>query len=164
MNATCRTLCNATTDPATDMSAAPGTFVWVGKHRLHKICIGAGSPTVVFDSGLDGNALDRIRVWSGAAEFTRACTYDRAGYGWSDAGPLPRDSTRISHDLEILLGNASVPVPYLLVGHSFGGFNVPLFSHNNPQQIAPARCWSTRLTRISSNASEDAGMRSSAQE
>lgn len=114
---------------------APGSFVWVGKHRLHLNCSGEGSPTVIFDSGLGGSSLDWVRVQPQVASFTRACSYDRAGYGWSDPGPRPRDSARISTELESLLGNASVPTPYVLVGHSFGGFNVRLFSHNNPEQV-----------------------------
>lgn len=116
--------------------AAPGTFVWVGDHRLHLDCRGEGSPTVVFDAGLGGSSLDWSRVQPRVADFTRACTYDRAGYGWSDAGPSPRDSLRITRELERLLGNASVAAPYVLVGHSFGGFNVRLFSHNNPERVA----------------------------
>ena len=125
-----------TSDNPTESSTAPGALIWVGKHRLHLNCIGQGSPTVVFDSGLGGNSLDWTLVQPQVAKFTRACTYDRAGYGWSDAGPLPRDSAHISRELATLLGNASVAAPYLLVGHSFGGFNIRLYSHNNPHQVA----------------------------
>ena len=127
---------DATIDHSTVRPDAPGTYIWVGNHRLHLNCIGNGSPTVVFDSGLGGSSLDWVLVQPQVAFFARACTYDRAGYGWSDAGPLPRDSAHISRELETLLGNASVPAPYLLVGHSFGGLNIRLFSHNNPQQVA----------------------------
>ncbi len=115
---------------------APGTYIWVGGHRLHLNCSGEGSPTVIFDSGLGGSSLDWVRVQPRVASFTRACSYDRAGYGWSDSGPLPRDSEKISRELETLLGNASVPAPYLLVGHSFGGLNVRLYSHRNPHKVA----------------------------
>lgn len=132
----CTQISDATIDDSSTRPVAPGTFIWVGNHRLHLNCIGEGSPTVIFDSGLGGSSLDWVRVQPQVASFSRACSYDRAGYGWSDAGPQPRDSARISRELEILLGNASVPAPYLLVGHSFGGFNVRLYSHNNPQQVA----------------------------
>jgi pimeloyl-ACP methyl ester carboxylesterase len=123
-------------DIAGERFTAPGSFIWIGGHRLHLNCIGEGSPTVIFDSGLGGSSLDWVRVQPQVASFTRACSYDRAGYGWSDPGPRPRDSANISRELESLLGNASVPAPYVLVGHSFGGFNVRLYSHNNPQQVA----------------------------
>ncbi len=127
---------DATIDSSAARPVAPGKFIRVGNHRLHLNCVGRGSPTVIFDSGLGGSSLDWIRVQPQVASFTRACSYDRAGYGWSDAGPLPRDSAQISRELAALLDNAGVPAPYLLVGHSFGGFNVRLFSHNNPHQVA----------------------------
>lgn len=127
---------DATIDSLAARPAAPGTYVWVGSHRLHLNCIGEGLPTVIFDSGLGGSSLDWARVQPEVASFTRACSYDRAGYGWSDTGPQPRDSENISRELETLLGNASVPAPYLLVGHSFGGLNIRLYSHKNPQKVA----------------------------
>jgi pimeloyl-ACP methyl ester carboxylesterase len=126
-------------DPAPaqpDGPPAPGTYIWVGDHRLHLDCQGAGSPTVVFDSGLGGSSLDWTLVQPEVASFTRACAYDRAGYAWSDPGPLPRDSEHIVRELEQLLGNGSVAAPYVLVGHSFGGLIVQRFARQHPQKIA----------------------------
>jgi pimeloyl-ACP methyl ester carboxylesterase len=121
---------------AVDAPPAPGTYVWVGDRRLHLFCRGAGSPTVVFDSGLGGSSLDWTLVQPEVASFTRACSYDRAGYAWSDSGPLPRDSENIVSDLEQLLGNGSVAAPYVLVGHSLGGLIVQHFARQNPQRVA----------------------------
>ena len=75
--------------PAVPSEAAspPGTLVRVGLHRLHIHCTGRGSPTVVFESGLGGTSLDWVRVQPEVSRFTRACSYDRAGYGWSEARP-----------------------------------------------------------------------------
>lgn len=115
---------------------APGTYVWVEGHRMHIHCEGSGSPTVIFDSGLGGTSLDWSLIQPEVARHTRACTYDRAGYGWSDRGPSPRHSQRIVHELESLLGYSSVSGPYLLVGHSFGGLNVQLFAKRNPHRVA----------------------------
>jgi len=112
----------------------PGAHIWVGDHRLHLDCRGAGSPTVVLDSGLGGNSLDWTLVQPEVAAFTRTFAYDRAGYAWSDPGPLPRDGLRIVNDLELLLG--SLAAPYVLVGHSFGGLIVQLYARQNPQKIA----------------------------
>ena len=115
---------------------APGTHVWVGDHRLHLDCKGSGSPTVVFDAGLGGSSLDWTLVQPAVASFTRACAYDRAGYAWSDPGPMPRDAKSIVGELEQLLGNGSVAAPYVLVGHSLGGLIVQHFARQNPQRIA----------------------------
>jgi pimeloyl-ACP methyl ester carboxylesterase len=115
---------------------APGTYIWVGGHRLHLDCRGSGQPTVVFDAGLGGSSLDWTLVQPEVARFTRACAYDRAGYAWSDPGPLPRDARNIVIELEQLLGYGSVAAPYVLVGHSLGGLIVQHFARRNPQRIA----------------------------
>jgi pimeloyl-ACP methyl ester carboxylesterase len=115
---------------------APGLMVLVGEHRLHLDCAGQGAPTVVMDAGLGGTSLDWVRVQPQLARYTRVCTYDRAGYGWSEPGPLPRTSKRIVEELRRLLHTAGVPEPYVLVGHSFGGYNVRLFASSYPEETA----------------------------
>ena len=98
------------------------------EHRLHMECSGRGAPVVVFDAGLGGSALEWALVMDRLQSFTRVCRYDRAGYGDSDMGPLPRTSSRIAHELERLLSVAGEPPPYILVGHSFGGYNMQMFA------------------------------------
>jgi pimeloyl-ACP methyl ester carboxylesterase len=115
---------------------APGLMVLVGEHRLHLYCSGRGEPAVVLDAGLGGTSLDWTRVQPELAKYTRVCTYDRAGYGWSEPGPRPRSSGRIAEELRTLLRTAAVPEPYVLVGHSFGGYNVRLFASNYPEETA----------------------------
>ena len=113
---------------ASEADAPPGAFVDVGSHRLHLHCTGRGSPVVVFESGLGGTFLDWVRVQPEVSRFTRSCSYDRAGYGWSEPGPEPRHAARIAEELDRLLVHAGVPPPYVLVGHSFGGLAVRLFA------------------------------------
>jgi pimeloyl-ACP methyl ester carboxylesterase len=115
---------------------APGLMVLVGEHRLHLYCLGQGEPAVVMDAGLGGTSLDWVRVQPELAKYTRVCTYDRAGYGWSEPGPRPRSSDRIAEELHTLLRTAAVPEPYVLVGHSFGGYNVRLFASHYPEVTA----------------------------
>ena len=113
---------------ASDAESPPGRLVGVGLHRLHIHCTGRGSPSVVFESGLGGTSLDWARVQPEVSRFTRACSYDRAGYGWSERGPEPRHAARIAQELDRLLLHANVPPPYVLVGHSFGGLAVRLLA------------------------------------
>lgn len=115
---------------------APGILVDVGQRYMHIHCTGAGSPTVVMDSGLGGASLDWVRIQPEVATYTRVCTYDRAGYGWSEPGPWPRTSLAIVHDLRVLLEHADITGPYVLVGHSFGGLNMRLFASQYPRGIA----------------------------
>jgi len=123
---------------AQDRDAFPpsGQLVDVGGHQLHIQCTGTGSPTVVAESGFAGTSLDWSLVQPAVGETTRICTYDRAGFGWSDAGPAPRTSGRIVDELHTLLANAGIPGPYVVVGHSVGGLHALLFASRYPAEVA----------------------------
>jgi pimeloyl-ACP methyl ester carboxylesterase len=114
----------------------PGRLIDVGTHRLHLHCAGDGSPTVVFDAALGGSSLSWSLVHPAVARMTRACTYDRAGFGWSEAGPLPRTAGRIADELYHLLRRAAVPRPYVLVGHSYGGLVMRLMAARHSEDVA----------------------------
>jgi pimeloyl-ACP methyl ester carboxylesterase len=114
----------------------PGQLVDVGGYRLHIQCAGKGSPTVVLDTGLGSTALYWGKVAPEIARDTRVCTYDRAGYGWSDPGPEPRSSEQIVKELHTLLKNAGEPGPFILVGWSFGGFTARLYPRLYPGEVA----------------------------
>jgi len=115
----------------------PGQLVDVGGYRLHINCTGTGSPTVVIDAGLgDWSTSWGSYVQPEVAKTTRVCTYDRAGMGWSEAGPLPRDAAQYAKELHTLLQNAHIPGPYIMVGHSLGGFGVRVFVHDYASEIA----------------------------
>lgn len=117
----------------------PGQMVDVGGYRLHINCQGAavpGSPTVVMEGGNAESCLTWASVQPEVAKFTRVCTYDRAGLGWSERSPKPRTASNIVEELHTLLTNAGVEPPYVLVGHSIGGMYVRLYAHEHPDQIA----------------------------
>ncbi len=114
----------------------PGQLVDVGGHRLHINCVGTGSPTVVIEAGLGDWSTGWDVVQQGAAKATRVCTYDRAGWGWSDAGPLPRDAAQFAKELHTLLQNANIPGPYVMVGHSLGGLAVRVFVDKYVSEVA----------------------------
>lgn len=105
-----------------------GHAVNIGGRSLNIYCSGEGSPAVVFDSGGNQPGYSWTLVQPEVAKTTRACWYDRAGYGWSDPAPGARSSADIADDLHQLLRAAGVPPPYVLVGHSLGGFNVRVFA------------------------------------
>lgn len=86
--------------------------------RLHLRCSGAGEPTVILDAGLGLDSSVWARVQPGLAAIARTCAYDRAGYGESDPGPLPRNSARRASDLLGLLEATAESGPFVLVAHS----------------------------------------------
>lgn len=111
-----------TTMPAAASApVAPGKLVDLGGHRLHVNCSGKGSPTVVVENGLGDFSFDWILVQERVSGFTRICTYDRAGYAWSDPGPKPRTFAQINLELRDALGKLGEHGPFVLVGHSYGG-------------------------------------------
>lgn len=122
--------------PAAALYEAPGKLVDVGGYRLHIHCQGQGLPALIFDSGTGGFSLEWMQVQKVLSRHTRVCSYDRAGYGWSDMGPLPRTSRRITQELRTLLGRAGVSGPYIVAGHSFGGYTAQLFARHYPQDTA----------------------------
>lgn len=114
----------------------PGELVDVGDHRLHLSCTGAGAPTVVLEAGLGGFSLDWSKIQPVLAKQTRVCSYDRAGYGWSERGPQPRDAYQIAQELHALLAKAGVAGPYVFVGHSIGGIYAQMYAHTYPGEVA----------------------------
>ena len=121
---------------AAQIAPLPGQLVDIGSAKLHIHCTGEGSPAVVLESGLPGSSLDWILVQPKVAQFTRVCSYDRAGFGWSEPGTAPRTSQQILRDLAALLTTANVPEPYVLVGHSLGGLYVRAFVRKFPERVA----------------------------
>jgi pimeloyl-ACP methyl ester carboxylesterase len=118
------------------VAAPPGRLIDVGGFRLHLHCMGASAPVVVFDAALGASSISWTLVQPQVASFARACTYDRAGFGWSDAGPLPRTAATIADELHSLLLRAGEPPPFVLVGHSFGALVMRIFAARHPASAA----------------------------
>ena len=120
----------------TRLQPPPGQMIDIGGYRLHLVCAGTGTPIVVMDAGLGDSWMTWSKTQPEIARRTTACSYDRAGYAYSDAGPWPRDSKQIVAELHALLSAAKLPPPYILVGHSFGGYNTRLFTSTYPAEVA----------------------------
>jgi pimeloyl-ACP methyl ester carboxylesterase len=103
--------------------------------RLNLVCLGEGSPTVIFESGLAEPTSNWFKVQPEIAKRTQACSYDRAGVGFSDAPTRAGSSANAVDDLHRLLVEAGVPPPYVLVGHSYGGMHARLYSYTHPQDV-----------------------------
>jgi pimeloyl-ACP methyl ester carboxylesterase len=128
-----------------------GRLVDVAGHHMHLDCFGAGSPTVVLEPGAGGTSASMGWVAPAVAGQSRVCVYDRAGRGGSDPADGPQDGARVATDLHTLLHRASVPPPYVLAGHSFGGLYVRIFAAHYPEEVAG-------LVLIDSTASKEPAM------
>lgn len=103
--------------------------------KMHLFCIGQGSPTVILVPGLGNWSLSWSKVHPQIAHVTRACSWDPAGWGYSDPSPHPQDADHMQRDLKATLAAARIREPYVLVGHSLGSFETRLFKYRNPRQV-----------------------------
>jgi pimeloyl-ACP methyl ester carboxylesterase len=116
-----------------------GELVDVGGWRLHLDCTGearGSQPTVILEAGIGDFSVEWSLVQPEVAEFARVCSYDRAGDGWSELGPHPRTFHQIVYELHTLLEKAGVKPPFVLVGHSYGGWLVRLYALTYPREVA----------------------------
>ena len=117
-------------------SKPPGQMYQVNGLQMRIDCTGSGSPTIVLDAGLGNDGL----IWGGVqpvlAKTTRVCSYDRAGFGWSDALPPPRDADHIADELHGLLAAAKIDGPIVLMGHSISGIYIRDYATRYPAEVA----------------------------
>jgi len=114
----------------------PGRLLEVEGTRMHLWCSGAGSPTVVLEAGAGFPSIAWWRVQPEVSRFTRVCSYDRPGLGWSEHGAGPRGSLRIADELHGLLAEAREAPPYVMVGHSLGGPRTMIFAKRFAGEVA----------------------------
>jgi protein-S-isoprenylcysteine O-methyltransferase Ste14/pimeloyl-ACP methyl ester carboxylesterase len=114
----------------------PGLLVDVGGRRLHLLCLGEGAPIVIFESSGFGNASSSARARERVATRTRVCSYDRAGKGWSDAGPPVTSFDDLARDLAVLQDRARLHAPFIIVASSIGGLTAEMFARQYPERVA----------------------------
>jgi pimeloyl-ACP methyl ester carboxylesterase len=120
-----------------------GVLVPAQGHKMRLNCGGHNSqsgsptvlPTVLFDAGLGDSSETWDLVQPAVEQFTRACSWDRPGYGWSEPTDSPRTSEQIVSEIHEMLQKANEPGPYILVGHSFGGYNQLVFQRRYPSSV-----------------------------
>jgi pimeloyl-ACP methyl ester carboxylesterase len=117
-------------------SLADGQLVDIGGRRLFLACRGEGAPTVVFEAGAGSMSGSWWGIWTEVSRFTRACIYDRAGRGRSDARAGLHTGLEAVEDLRRLLDLTGIDGPYVLVGHSLGGVYARLFASEHRDETA----------------------------
>lgn len=118
---------------------APGRLIDLPGWRLHINCSGEANPSrpsVILEAGAGDFSVDWSLVQPLVAPFARVCSYDRAGAGWSDLGPRPRTLHQQVWELHTLLEKAGEKAPFILVGHSYGGWLARLFAETYPADVA----------------------------
>jgi pimeloyl-ACP methyl ester carboxylesterase len=129
----------AASQEAAQLPPAAGRLVDIGGWKLHINCIGRhepGQPTVLLEAGGGDFSVTWALVQPAVATFARVCSYDRAGSGWSELGPNPRTMRQMVYELHAVLSRAGIAPPYVLVGHSLGGFLARIYTSTYPGDVA----------------------------
>ncbi len=113
-----------------------GKIVDIGYAKMHINCTGKGSPTVILDAGAGAWSIHWFEVQKVLSKQTRVCSYDRLGLGWSSLGNMPRTAKKDAVDLHELLQKSGERAPFVLVGHSYGGYIARIFYDMFPKNIA----------------------------
>lgn len=117
-------------------SPPPGRLVDLGAgRRLHAHCSGTGVPVVVLEAGIAASSLSWTWVQPRVAEFTRVCSYDRAGLGWSNPLVAPLSARNNADTLHDLLRALDIPPPYVFAGHSYGSFVIREYVSRYPDEV-----------------------------
>src|SRR6266702_4307768 len=114
----------------------PGNMYRVNGRLMRLQCMGQGSPTIVLEAGGGNDGLTWAGIQPKLALHTQVCSYDRAGIGWSDPGPSPRDADHVAAELHGLLASAHIHVPVILMGHSMGGLFIRDYAAHYPTEVA----------------------------
>ena len=118
------------------IAGVPGKLYNIGGYSMHLYCTGEGSPTIVLSSGLGDDFTGWAKVQPVLSRQTRVCSYDRAGFGWSESRPGVQDANAISSQLHQLIEAAAVQRPFVLVGHSISGIYLRSYAAHYPGDLA----------------------------
>jgi pimeloyl-ACP methyl ester carboxylesterase len=129
----CLATCLSAQQP--DIGAPPGRLVDIGGRKLHLLCSGRGSPTIVLEAGASAFSIDWTFVQQAIAQTNRVCSYDRLGSAWSDPATESSRAT-VARDLHAVLEAAGERPPYVMVGASLGGIYVRLYEADYPDDVA----------------------------
>lgn len=114
----------------------PGQIYKVDGHNMHIYCMGSGSPTIILDAGLGNDWTVFGNVQPELSKTTRVCSYDRAGFGWSEARRGTQDANHIADQLHGLLQQAGITGPVVLMGHSISGMYIRAYATRHPENVA----------------------------
>jgi pimeloyl-ACP methyl ester carboxylesterase len=115
-----------------------GELFQVDGHEMHLTCLGEGTPVVILQAGATAESLWWHWVQQQLSPHSMVCAYDRPGMGWSEPASAPRDPDTINAELDLLLRQADVPGPYIVVGHSYGAIVTRVFAATYPHQVVGA--------------------------
>ena len=122
--------------PSSAYEHAQALIALPGGRRLNLFCMGAGTPVVILEAGGGDDSLTFRRVQGRLSAFTRVCSYDRAGMGFSDPSDAPNTAAHTVRDLHALVDRADIPKPFVLVGHSDGGLYASLYAAYFPDEVS----------------------------
>jgi len=120
---------------ALTVAGTPGKLYMVNGRWMHLFCTGQGSPTIVLEAGLGDDSMIWGKVQPVLSRETRVCSYDRAGFGWSESRPGVRDSNAISSELHGLLKESGITDPIILMGHSIAGIHMREYVARYPEGV-----------------------------
>jgi pimeloyl-ACP methyl ester carboxylesterase len=127
-------LYHAITSHQENQQPPPGTITTTDREKIHWYTLGSGDTTIIIDHSLGG--VEGYLLIDKLAKLGRVVIFDRLGYGWSKPNWQPRTSHQINLELQNLLQTAQIRPPYILIGDSFGSYNMRLFAHSYPEQVS----------------------------
>jgi pimeloyl-ACP methyl ester carboxylesterase len=120
-----------------DSYAHAGKLIDIGQGRhLNLRCSGSGAQTVMLEAGAVADSSTWYKVQPLLASSARVCAYDRAGYGFSSEGPMPRNLDADVADLHALIRHAGIQTPLVMVGHSLGSNIVRQYASRYPAEVS----------------------------